>query len=205
MKTVSSTSKSSRIDFTSLSNPLPIKIVLDSSILVYLALSGPQGGLNPKVFQDAKAFLSRLQKATVSGSCVALAPQLVITECYHVLTRWAIEGQITNIRWDIAYKSNPQLIRQLGVRQKCLAFLNDVEAAGIIIIDEEDLLPLTPDAVPLYQQSLTYMESLNLLSSDAYILAVADRLGVEALASLDKDFLRITQADFDIYTSPVVR
>ena len=49
------------------------------------------------------------------------------------------------------------------------------------------------------------MRQLHLQASDAYILAVAERLGVENIASLDRDFLRITQTDFNLYTSQAVQ
>ncbi len=50
-------------------------------------------------------------------------------------------------------------------------------------------------------QLLNYMDKLNLLSTDAHILTIAARLGIMDIASLDKDFLRITRMGFNIYTA----
>ena len=197
------------IDFNDEKQPLPTQIVLDSSILIYLVVTEPDKAERQVIFEAAKQFLKRLESATLSGKCSAVAPIHVIVECFHFITRKEVQKYaasnkqyINNKRvtsWEVVYKSDPELMAKLNIPDKLEHFLTLIKTSGINIIQPVDLI--TNVDTKLEAETVRYMRELRLQASNAHILAVADRLEVKNLASLDRDFLKVTEASFNLYTS----
>ncbi len=199
-------------DFADESETLPSKILLDASILLYVVVDETDKAEKQAIFDDAKNFLKRLEVAASADTCSPLAPLHIVTECFHFITRKAIRAYATankqyvnNKRvtsWEVVYKNDPELIEKLDVSQKLEGFLAALETLGVEIIQPEDLA--ISSNTSLETQIIRYMRELHLLAADAHTLAIADRLEVRNVASLDQDFLRITQASFNLYTSPAI-
>ena len=61
----------------------------------------------------------------------------------------------------------------------------------LIILEPEDMaVPQKTTAPPLADRMLHFMNTVQILPKDAYFLAVAERLSIEHIATLDKDFYR---------------
>jgi predicted nucleic acid-binding protein len=125
---------------------------------------------------------------------VCLAPTLVLEECYFKIIQAYIMG-LTHMTWHRYYKLNPQVIQQ------CLpaitAFYQTVGALPVTVITSEDLALAQPTNT-LEDRMRHFISACNLLPKDAYLLAVAERLGVSDVATLDSDWQRATQ--FTVYT-----
>jgi len=72
-----------------------------------------------------------------------------------------------------------------------------VQALPVTIVTSEDLA-LTQPGDTLEERMRHFISAYNLLPKDAYILAVAERLGVNDVATLDSDWQRATQ--FTVHT-----
>ena len=171
--------------------PLPDYLVVDASLLLVL-----RSGSRHQHQVDAMTFLRRVGQECMDGSMVCLAPTLVVEEYYFKIIQAYIEGITRGRRgWHRYYKLNPQVIQQ------CLAaiatFRKTVEALPITIVTPEDLA-LTQPSSTLEERMRHFISTCNLLPKDAYILAVAERLGVNDVATLDGDWQRATQ--FTVYT-----
>jgi len=171
------------------SAPLPDYLIIDTSLLLVLR----PGSRHPHQ-ADAIAFLQRVARECLAGNMVCLAPTLVLEECYFKIIQAYIEG-LTRTIWHQYYKLNPQVIQQ------CLpaitAFHQTVEALPVTIVTPEDLA-LTQPTDTLEERMRHFISACNLLPKDAYLLAVAERLGVSDVATLDSDWQRATQ--FTVYT-----
>jgi len=169
--------------------PLPDYLVVDASLLLVLRSRSQ----HPHQ-AHAIAFLQRVGQECLAGNTVRLAPTLVLEECYFKIVQAYIEG-LAHTLWHRYYKLNPQVIQQ------CLpaitAFHQAVEALPVTIITPEDLALKQP-SYTLEERMRHFISACNLLPKDAYILAVAERLGVRDVATLDSDWQRATQ--FTVYT-----
>ena len=136
----------------------------------------------------------------------------VIMECFHFITRKEIQKYaasnkqyINNKRvtsWEVVYKSDPALMTKLNIQEKLESFLAVIKATGIDIVQPNDLISNADKK--LEAQTVRYMRELQLQASDAHVLAVADQLEAKNLASLDHDFLKVTQAHLNLYTSSLL-
>jgi predicted nucleic acid-binding protein len=126
---------------------------------------------------------------------VCLAPTLVLEECYFKIIQAYITRLSGRTVWHQHYKFNPQVIQQ------CLpaitAFHQTVGALPVTVITSEDLALAQPTNT-LEDRMRHFISACNLLPKDAYLLAVAERLGVSDVATLDSDWQRATQ--FTVYT-----
>jgi len=139
-------------------------------------------------------FLQRVARECLVGNTVCLAPTLVLEECYFKIIQAHIAG-LARTTWHSYYKRNPKVIQQ------CLpavtAFYQTVQALPVTIITPEDLALAKPTDT-LEERMRHFISACDLLPKDAYILAVAERLGVGDVATLDHDWLRAKQ--FTVYT-----
>jgi predicted nucleic acid-binding protein len=176
----------------SLTNPsvlLPDYLIIDASLLLVLLT-----GSSHRHHAAATAFLHRVGKECTNGNMVCLAPTLVLEECYFKIIQWCIE-RIAGGDWHPYYKRNPQVIQQCFAR--VIAFHRHIAALPVTIVTPEDLA-LTHPINALEERMRYFISAYNLLPKDAYILAVAERLGVDNVATLDSDWQRATQ--FTVYT-----
>jgi predicted nucleic acid-binding protein len=130
----------------------------------------------------------------LAGNTICLAPTLVLEECYFKIIQGYIE-RLASASWHQYYKHNPQVIQQ------CLpaitAFHQAVQALPVTVVTPEDLALGQPGHT-LEERMRHFISACNLLPKDAYILAVAERLGVNNVATLDSDWQRAVQ--FTVYT-----
>ena len=197
-------SNGTRINFTDTSKSLPRYLVLDSSVLLHAVLPPP----NPpeRLFSDTQRFLSRLEIAIAQNTTRAYAPLHAITECYHAITKNALRPFLTATdQKDVTkiHKRNPDILTVANVPERIEKFLDSLFDLGIAIVQLYEFDEYAP--ATFEERVLFYMRNLRLLSIDASIVTTADLLGVSNIASVDKDFLRITQEGFNIYTSKFLR
>ncbi|NWJ98767.1 MAG: hypothetical protein HXX20_23740 [Chloroflexi bacterium] len=195
-------SNGSIYDFTI--KALPDIIILDSSILLYAVFPSPTAPQEQRLFKQARFFLQRVNQAFQDRTCNSLAPLQAITECFHKITLTAVAPLVQD-KADIfnELKRRPELITKAEVPKKLDEFCNKLRAIGIEVVQPSDI-PEDESSIRFEVQMVNYIEDLQLLSADAHILTVADRLGIEYVASLDKDFLRIIKEGFSVYTSPLL-
>jgi len=171
---------------------LPETLIVDASLL--LVLQSTSRHTHQAV---ARAFLRRVGNECLSGNMLCLAPTLVLEECYFKIIQFYIERhRPAGWTWHRYYKSNPQIIQQCIAH--ITAFHQLVTAIPIAIVSPEDLA-LTEPSYPLEERMRHFISASNLLPKDAYILAVAERLGVDGIATLDGDWRRAQQF-FTVYT-----
>jgi hypothetical protein len=101
------------------------------------------------------------------------------------------------VRWHDLYKEMPELIRD---------WMPDLESFRRTVIDgiptqviEPEDLGDPPPAVEA--RMMHHIEHIPILPKDAYLLAVAERLGVPHIATLDRDF-RSALDWLSVYTIP---
>lgn len=184
-------------DLTDPAVPLPSQIVVDSSLL--LALRPCDDNPNAAAIQG---FVRRLRRQIAAYQMVAWLLMPVLQECCHVILTnrlrraWVdMEPVSRPPNWMVMYKRQPELLR-----------------VGFPDLDEfEEILatiPVTPvrmeDLVgsaviePIQERMRHFITTCHLLPQDALILSEAERLGVPAVATLDRDWQRATI--FDVYT-----
>lgn len=179
--------------------PLPSQLVVDTSLLLALR----PGDDNPHAMA-VQAFVRRLGERIAAYELVAWLSLTVLQECYHIILanglRRAWEGMDPANRppnWLKAYKDQPALL------ETCLPdlirFCELLAAIPLTPVQPEDLVTQAA-AGPLEERMRHFIISHHLLAQDALILAEAERLGVSAVATLDRDWQRLTS--FDVYTCP---
>lgn len=177
------------VDISNSSVPLPDYLIVDASLLLIL-----RSGANHPCQPVAQAFLRRIANECLSGNTVCLAPTLVLEECYFKIIKASIKS-VSQSWWHKCYKRDPQVIQQCLPLIK--AFHKTIEALPITTVTSEDLA-LTQPTFTLEERMRHFISVCNLLPKDAYLLAVAERLGVSNVATLDSDWQRATQ--FTVYT-----
>ena len=170
--------------------PLSDFLVVDASLLLVL----PSGSRHPHR-AAATAFLHRVGNECLNRNMVCLAPTLVLEECYFKIIQWYIK-RLPSASWHQHYKNKPQVIQQCIAR--ITAFHQLVAALPVTIVTPEDLA-LTQPTSTLEERMRHFISAYNLLPKDAYILAVAERLGVDDVATLDDDWQRAS-TQFTVYT-----
>lgn len=184
-------------DLTDPAVPLPSQIVVDSSLLLVLRPCDD----NPNA-AAIQGFVRRLRRQIAAYQMVAWLLMPVLQECCHVILTnrlrraWVdMEPVSRPPNWMVMYKRQPELLR-----------------VGFPDLDEfEEILatiPVTPvrmeDLVgsavikPIQERMRHFITTCHLLPQDALILSEAERLGVPAVATLDRDWQRATI--FDVYT-----
>jgi len=177
---------------------LPPYILYDANIL--LSATEP----------DVAAFLKRVTKAYQDGEVYPLVCTLSLEECYHVLLKReyrkllpkfrnsvakACNKPPKNVTWNDVYKQRPKLVKKHFPRIQ--DFFSAVCRLPVHIIEPEDLA--SQGCPSLEERMRHYMKSCSLLGKDAYLVAVAERLRLQHIASLDRDLQRLG-SDFTLYT-----
>ena len=186
-------------DFSDPSIVLPAQIVVDSSLLLALRADDD----NPHA-EAARAFTQRMAEQIAALTLVAWVPLPVLQECYHTILAagirraWqAMDPSRRPPNWLAAYKRKPELLKA--------AFPEMAEFARLLTS-----IPFTPLRPEDLAESATretlddrmrhFIVRYHLLPQDALILAHAERLGVRAVATLDRDWCRAKA--FHVYTIP---
>lgn len=167
--------------------PLPEFLVVDSSLLLEL-LAG--SATTPRQ-RAAALFLNRVSQEATKGALLLLVPLLVMEECLYKIIQWKYEALfgLGFANWHQAgYKKNPQLIQGFGPELQ--TFRQSILNLPATITGPEELI-LTPIFTQtLEQHMLSNIQRYNLLPKDAYIISEAERLGVNYLATTDRDWDR---------------
>jgi len=180
--------------------PLPVQLVLDTSLL----LACREGDDNP-CSAAAQKFIRRLGKQIGEYQIVAWLLIPVLQECYHIILSKSLRRSWAALppdrrppNWLAAYKHQPDL---LAAGFADMTGFDDILAAiPLTPVQPEDLTAST-SAHPLEERIRHFITTYYLLPQDALLLAEAERLGVTAVATLDRDWRRVTE--FDIYTTPI--
>jgi predicted nucleic acid-binding protein len=183
-------------DLTDPNLKLPFQIAIDSSLLLALRPSDD----NPHA-AAAQAFIRRLRPHIHALELVAWVPLPVIQECYHIILThhlrraWELLDPATRFpNWLTAYKHQPDLL--VGGLRHLRRFDELLSAIPLTVVQPEDLTRTTAD--PLPERLRHYITAYQLLPQDAMILAETERLGVGAVATLDRDWRRLIE--FDVFT-----
>jgi predicted nucleic acid-binding protein len=197
----------SRFNFADASKKFPSDIVLDTSVLLHIIKPRPNNTKELRLHNDAKIFFQRAESAITRKEAVVYLPLHVITEAF----RWiAVQEtrQITNTssieELKKRIKSDPTLLTKANVINKISAFLGIIDRIRLFILQAEDLSFLAQEnnITDAFENIMTdYIEDLLLLPDDAHIVATAHYIGVDNIASLDRDFLAVVNKGFNIYTS----
>jgi predicted nucleic acid-binding protein len=176
---------------------LPSQLVLDSSLLLALRPDDD----NPHV-AVAQAFVRRLRPRIAELELVVWLPLPVLQECYHIILTsslrrvWQALDPVTRpANWLAAYKHDPTLLR-FGLPE--LARFDTLLATIPLTLARPQDFGEPTATGRMAQHIRHFIADYWLLPQDALILAEADRLGVRAVATLDRDWRRV--AEFDVYT-----
>jgi len=177
--------------------PLPSQLVVDTSLLLALRPADD----NPHA-AAAQAFIRRLGERIAAYASVAWLPLPVLQECYHIILAnglrriWdSMDAANRPPNWLKAYKDQPTLLETCF--PDLIRFRELLAAIPLTPMRPEDLATST-SVGPLEERMRHFITVYHLLAQDALILAEAERLGVSAVATLDRDWRRVTA--FDIYT-----
>jgi predicted nucleic acid-binding protein len=188
------------LDLANESVPLPVELVLDTSIL----LACREGDDNP-FSQTAQKFIRRLGERIAEYQMVAWLLCPVLQECYHIILSQSLRRSWIALppdkrppNWLAAYKHQPDL---LAAGFADMADFDDILAAVPLTPAQPEDLKVSDMAYPLEERMRHFITTYYLLPQDALILAEAERLGITAVATLDRDWRRVTE--FDVYTTPV--
>lgn len=180
--------------------PLPDFLLLDASVL--LAVLSPPGAPTSPQSAAATQFLTRIQQAYHNGDIIPLVCILTLEECYFKIIRWGYEndrslGAQHRVGWHQLYKHYPQAIQ--NYLPTIQAFYQSVIGIPLTILEPQDFVDPSAASPSIEERMRHYIRSCSILPKDAYLTAVANRLGVQHIATLDKDFDRLG-ADFTVYT-----
>ncbi len=176
---------------------LPSQLVMDTSLLLAMRT----GDDNPHA-EAAQSFLRRVSERISSYQMIAWLPIPVLQECYHIILANGLRNIWQNMagtsrpaNWLKMYKDHPELL------DTCMSavdrFRQLIAAIPLTPVRPEDLASGATDE-PLEDRLHYFVSAYRLLPQDALILAETERLGVTGVATLDRDWQRVT--DFDIYT-----
>ena len=175
--------------------PLPAQLVVDAPLLLALRALDD----NPHA-AAARAFVRRLSESIAAYELVAWLTMPVLQECYHVILAnglrrlWEkMDPAVRSANWLKAYKDEP------GLLKTCLPELTQFrDLLAAIPLTPVDAVDWTIAVAPLEERLHYFISTFCLLPQDALILAQAERLGISAVATLDKDWRRVST--FDVYT-----
>jgi predicted nucleic acid-binding protein len=184
-------------DLTDPAVPLPGQLVVDTSLLLALRPAGDNARA-----AAARAFVRRISARIVEYEMVAWLPLPVMQECYHVVLAnglrriWANMDPATRpSNWLKTYKDRPDLLQ--ACVPELTRFRELLAAVPMTPVIPEDLVVST-DVESLQERMHHFILVYHLLPQDALILAYAERLGVQAVATLDRDWQRASA--FEVYT-----
>lgn len=141
----------------------------------------------------------------------AVLTPVVFSEIVHVAAKKTYEQLVRGDRaglsrqfgvsvasWQDLYKLDPEPLRHLAPLLNQLRQV--LTANNIVVVDPDDLRrPSSPGALHFGDELIDRMTRYGLDSSDAMITLEASRLGISAIATLDRD-MRRAAPDFDIHT-----
>jgi hypothetical protein len=182
---------------------LPDYLIIDASVL--LSKEKPIG-----------EFLRRIGAAYYTGQTIPLVDILTLEECYFKIIsgKYKTDSALNQDRralaqlkhisasqvpWHDLYKSAPGHIQRW--QPDLLSFFQVVQAIPLEIIRPDDLVTSVAQTPSLESRMRHYTHSCCILPKDAYLVAIAERLGVWHIATLDHDFERLTP-EFTIYICP---
>jgi len=184
-------------DLTDPTIRLPQQLVVDTSLLLALRPADD----NPRA-AAAQTFVRRLGERITNYEMVAWLLLPVLQECYHVILAnglrriWGAMDPVTRPpNWLKAYKDQPDLLR--ACIPEMTRFRELLAAIPMTPVVPENLVTSTVSE-PLEERMHHFITTYHLLPQDALILAQAERLGVHAVATLDRDWRRASA--FDVYT-----
>lgn len=170
-------------DMGDVSLSLPDYLILDTSV-VYLLITPPTDEREA----TALSFLKRISQEASNGNILLLVPVVVLEECYFKIIQQGYESGGYKKWHTDGYKAHPELIASFIPALENLRQV--LSALPAILIDPNDLLSSESLPDPLETLMLRNIQRFNLLPADSSILAEAERLGVNHLATLDKDWDR---------------
>jgi hypothetical protein len=202
-------SKGFRYDFTNDKLSLPSRMVLDTSVLLHLVLKPLPSYAKEhekRIYRHAKQFLNRLERGVKEQGMFVYVPQQAITESFHYLMQSTIQPHLpAKVHVLDELKVRPQLIEEWNVGEVLANFLMGIESTGFIIVQPDELYDSDNPPPSTFESGiLHYIENAWLLSADAHIVTAAEWLDIKSIASVDRDFLRIIEDGFDLYTSPAL-
>jgi hypothetical protein len=175
---------------------LPDVFMLDANILLEFGVE--QSKSRTRRQEAVARFLKRIRTEVKAGKLLCVTPLNTLEECYfQLIKRYFIQAlpHASSQTWTDLYKDNPNLINS------CMPLIQNFRAV-IQSIPVEFLEPEYLGSPPPVIESLLveYIDTMHLLPNDAHLLAVAQRLGVTHIATLDRDFERASSRGFTIYT-----
>ena len=175
----------------------PELIILDASVVLELTPSPS----NPHPYHNlAVGIFNQLSPLAKQGHVMLLLPLLAFEECVFKLCVREIEAHTTGqVKWHDFYKSNPQVI--LHSRPTINSFCTILRGFPVTILEPEDLVILSSGTQPRLQDRMVDMLfNYQVLPKDATILSTAERLGIDTVITLDRDFQRAN--GFTVITVP---
>lgn len=185
------------VDLRNSNVPLPAFLLIDASVL--LAIRSLPGRAPSARSQAATQFLTRIQQAYQNDDAIPLVCALTLEECYFKIIRSKFENDPSLGRghWHQLYKNHFQQIQNYFPDVQ--AFYQWIIGIPLTVVEPEDLADPKGVSLSIEQRMRHYTQSCCILPKDAYLIAVAERLEVRHIATLDSDFTRLG-ADFTIYT-----
>jgi predicted nucleic acid-binding protein len=185
------------VDLRDSNVPPPGFLLIDASVL--LAIRSLPGHAPSSRSQAATQFLTRIQQAYQNGDAIPLVCALTLEECYFKIIRSKFENDpnLGSGNWHQLYKDNSQQIQNYFPDVQ--AFYQWIIGIPLTVVEPEDLADPKGVSPSIEQRMRHYVQSCCILPKDAFLIAVAERLGVQHIATLDSDFKRLG-AGFTIYT-----
>ncbi len=181
--------------------PLPDVLIFDASIILSLIYT------KGKNYKTIESFFKRISTEAAAGRVLCLAPTRTFDECYFKIIQQAFKKDLPahqsrlisilkkpQVSWNDLYKDSPHLIK--NYEPTLTAARKTVRQIPITPIEPVDLGKAPPEI-----ESLMFYHITNtfILPGDAYLVAIADRLDIPHIATLDKDFSR-AGSSLSIYT-----
>lgn len=169
---------------------IPEFLILDASVILELLDNNPQPTSRHRAIIQ---FFKRTSPLVQKGDLMLFLSLFALEECCFIICRGVIEQYKKSINsphlWHTIYKRSPNIINsaQNGVRE----LYRILKAIHIEIMEPEDTAKQPKGA--LTEISTTMQQNIfkyHLLPKDAVILSEAQRLGINTVMSLDKDWQR---------------
>ena len=179
---------------------LPEFIVLDASVVSEWA--APATERQPHYAVNL-AFMGRLSAAARDDQTLVVLPMLALIEVFHAQCKWVLKPQWLALpkprpkSWMDYQKANPSAIGAAMPRIR--QALQDIIDFPMWIPEPGELAPTVLSTADFRDRVPDLMHSFQMLSADATILAVAQRLAIPNVASLDVGWRRAT--GFTLFTA----
>ncbi len=176
-------------DIRDLNAPLPEFIVLDTSLILELHPVSSSANSNHTL---AVNFLNRLKSEARQTRVKPLLPLLAFEECYFKICQLilTVYGKSAGgMKWHDYYKQHPLTIR--SIHPVLMQLYQTLLSFPIEIAEPEDLAIYPKGRELLLAARMgDLINQFAILPKDATILAEAERLGIYAVATLDRDWSR---------------